>query len=69
MRPVTLPVVDTVAIPGALLLQVPPPVASVNNADEPIHRPEGAIIVPPDGNGLTVTVAVAEAAPQLPVTV
>ncbi len=54
--PVTTPVVNpTVAIPVALLLQVPPP-ASLNV----VVKPEHTVSVPniADGNGLTVTTAV-----------
>ena len=54
--PVTTPVVDpTLAIPGALLLHVPPP-ASLNV----VVKPEQTVKLPniAVGNGLTVTSAV-----------
>ena len=55
--PVTLPVPDTVAIPGALVPQVPPPVASDKETDVPIQTltaPDGLIAT---GDANTVTVA------------
>ena len=55
--PVTIPVViSTVAIPVALLLHVPPAIASVNCVVSPGHTVNVPVITP--GNGLTVTTAV-----------
>ena len=53
--PVTMPLpVPIVATVVALLVQLPPPVASVNV----VVNPEQTLVVPeiPDGNGLTVKV-------------
>ena len=54
--PVTVPSVPTDAMPGLLLLHVPPAVGSVSDVVCVAHT----IVVPaiPDGNGFTVTVAV-----------
>ena len=54
--PVTRPVASTDAVPGALLLQVPPAVASDNKVVDPEHTvrvPNIAV-----GSGSTVTTAV-----------
>ena len=54
--PVTMPVALTLAVPMALLLQVPPGVASVNG----VVKPEQTTCVPVmlAGNGLIVSTAV-----------
>ena len=55
--PVTTPVVEpTVANPVLLLLQVPPPVISLNIVVEPVQTL--AVPVMAAGNGLTVMIAV-----------
>ncbi len=65
--PVTIPDVPTVATPAAVLLQVPPVVASVSDVAAP---PAHIIAVPVTdaggrGNGFTVTTTVAAALPQV----
>ena len=56
--PVTTPVdKPTVAIVDTVLLQLPPPVASVITTELPTHTEEGPDIAA--GIGLTVTIAVA----------
>jgi hypothetical protein len=65
ITPVTLPVLLTDAIPGALLPHTPPPVALVNKAAEPAHISETPTIVSTIGSGFTVTALVATAVPQL----
>ena len=54
--PVTIPVEPILDIPGALLLHIPPPVASVSE----VVKPEHTEVVPnmPVGNGFTVTMVV-----------
>ena len=54
--PVTTPVADTVPAAGLLLLQVPPPVRSVNAVVKPAHTDNVPVI--PTGTGFTVTTAV-----------
>ena len=66
--PVTIPIAEPMfAMPVALLLHVPPAVASLNV----VVRPEHMLRIPriPVGNGLTVTILYAIAVPQLLVTV
>lgn len=69
--PVTTPVVAfTVAAAVLVLLQVPPPVPSLDKVVvEPVHRKVVPLIVPAFGSGLTVIAAVAVAVPQVVVTV
>jgi hypothetical protein len=68
--PVTTPEVDaTVATPGALLLQVPPEVALVNQIVEPDATVLGPLMEAVVGKGLTNISAVAAAVPQPLVTV
>ena len=67
--PVTMPVVPTVATVVAVLLQVPPVVASLNPVVAPAQTVAVPVMVPADGNGLTVTTLVAAAVPQPLVTV
>ena len=55
--PVTTPVVDIVPIVPVLLLDVPPPVASVKEVVNPVHTLSDPSIAV--GNGFTVTTAVA----------
>ena len=57
MPPVTTPVPLTDAVTGALLLHVPPAVASVNEVVRPEQTDNVPVIV--NGNGFTVTVVVA----------
>ncbi len=60
--PVTTPVVlPTVATPGALLVHVPPGVASVNVIVEPTHTADGPAITA--GNAFTVITLVVEQPP------
>ena len=58
LTPVTAPVVPIVAIPVALVLQVPPPVAVESELVPPTQIPVFPLIVP--GPAFTETVAVAE---------
>ena len=67
--PVTVPVVPTVATVVAVLLHAPPVVASLNPVVEPAQTVAVPVMVPADGNGLTVTTLVAAAIPQPLVTV
>ena len=67
--PVTLPEASTVATPVVTELQVPPVAASVKDVTEPAHTVEVPAILPEFGMGLTVTIVVATAVPQLLVTV
>ncbi len=48
-----------------LLLHTPPVAASVNGVVEPTHRPVVPAIVPIDGDGVTVTEAVATQEPMI----
>ena len=56
--PVTLPVAETVAVPNALLLQVPPPVASVKAILLPLQTDEEDALIAA-GEGYTETGEVA----------
>ena len=67
--PVTVPVLPTVATVVVVLLQAPPVVASLNPVVDPAQTVAVPVIVPADGNGLTVTTLVAAAVPQPLVTV
>ena len=67
--PVTLPDPSTVATPVAVLLHAPPEVVSLKPVTEPTHTVAVPVMLPADGNGLTVTVVVAAAVPQPLVTV
>jgi hypothetical protein len=69
VTPVTVPVLPTVATPVAVLLHAPPVAASVKPVVEPAHTIAVPVMLPADGNGLTVTVVVAAAVPQPLVTV
>ena len=66
--PNTWPEPSTVAIEVVLLLQLPPVAPSVKEVDEPAQTAAAPLIVPADGSGLTVTICVAAAVPQLFVT-
>ena len=66
--PVTTPDVPTVATNVLPLCHVPPDVASVNAVVDPIHT-LSVPPIPPTPEGFTVTIIVADAAPQLLVTV
>ena len=63
-RPLTMPVLLTVAIPVETLLHTPPVIASVNDVVALTHTFEMPLTVPAIGNGLMLTVAVAVAIPQ-----
>lgn len=65
--PLTRPVVVTLAILGALLVQLPPAVASLKDTDEPVHIGDEPNIAP--GAELTVATTVEDAAPHAFVTV
>ena len=67
--PVTTPVPLMLAKPPLTLLHVPPPAASVRFVVPVGHTDSIPVIVPANGNGFTVTTAVAAAVPQLFVTV
>ena len=67
--PFTLPDASTVATPVAVLLHAPPEVVSLKPVAEPAHTVAEPVMVPADGNGLTVTTSVAAAVPQPLVTV
>jgi hypothetical protein len=69
VMPVTVPVLPTVATPVAVLLHVPPVAASLKPVAEPTHTDAVPVMLPADGNGLTVTVVVAADVPQPLVTV
>jgi hypothetical protein len=61
-----LPVVELmVAMLVLVLLHMPPGAGSVSSVVIPTHAVGDPIIVPADGNVLTVTVAVVTAVPQL----
>jgi hypothetical protein len=67
--PVTSPVeASTEAVPEALVLHVPPPVASVNVKVEPTHIVLVPLIAATDGKPSTVTAADCTVVPQLLVT-
>ena len=68
LTPVTAPVLPTVAIAVLLLLHTPPVVASLNVVVAPEHTDFVPVTVPADGMEPKVTVAVADAVPQLLVT-
>ncbi len=66
LTPVTIPDVPTVATPVAVLLQVPPVVASLNEVVPVPHMVAVPLIdAGVVGNGFTVTTTVAAALPQL----
>ena len=62
-----MPVLPTIAFPGAVELHIPPTVASLSdNVGPPAHTDVDPLIAPgADGNGFTVTSVVAVAEPQL----
>ena len=62
--PVTTPVVFTVAIPGAVLLHMPPVAGSVKLILVPGQTVDIPVITPDTGPGFTVTTAVAATVPQ-----
>ena len=62
--PVTLPDASTVATVVTVLLHAPPVAASLNPVVAPAQTVAVPVIVPADGNGLTLTIAVASAVPQ-----
>ena len=62
--PNTWPEPSTVAIEVVLLLQMPPVAPSVKEVDEPAQTVAVPLIVPAEGNGLTVTTCMAAAVPQ-----
>lgn len=63
--PLTTPAAVTLAIDGLLLLQVPPVPVVVNVLVVPTHIIGVPLIVPADGDRLTVITFVAIALPQL----
>ena len=63
--PFTLPDPSTVATPVAVLLHAPPEAVSLKPVAEPAHTVAVPVIVPADGNGFTVTTAVAAAVQPL----
>ncbi len=66
LTPVTVPDVPTVATPVAVLLQVPPVMASLNEVVPVPHMVAVPLIeVGVVGKGLTVTTVVAAALPQV----
>ena len=67
-KPVTTPEDDTVAL-VLLALQVPPLMASVSVMEAATATIEAPLMLPADAAGLTVTIFVAVAVPQLPETV
>ena len=68
ITPVTAPPIPTVALVFELL-HVPPVVASVRVMVDPAHTPAGPLMLPALGALLTATLHVADAVPQLPLTV
>ena len=66
--PVTTPDTDTVAFAFATL-HIPPVAASVNVVVAPAHTPVAPVMLPAEGDTLTVMTFVAYAVPQLPVIV
>jgi hypothetical protein len=67
--PKTTPPASTVALPVETELQIPPGAASVRVVEEPAQALDAPVMLPETGNGLTVTVAMATAMPQVLVTV
>jgi len=68
-RPLTVPVVFTLATEVLVLLQVPPLPVVVSIMLEPTQTMEGPVMVPAVLAGLTVSVAALPAAPQLLLTI
>src|SRR4029453_4143993 len=66
---VTMPPALTVAIPDAPELQEPPPTELLNVMVLPVQTVDVPVIVPAFGSGLTVTICVSTAVPQLFATV
>ena len=67
--PVSMPVEASILATEVLLLvQVPPAAASVRVMVDPVHTDPGPVIVPADGNGLTVINVVAIPVPQAVIT-
>ena len=69
VMPLTTPLVPTVATEVLLLLHVPPAVALLSVVVLPAVSVAVPVMVPADGNGLTVITLAAAAVPQLLVTV
>ena len=67
--PVTTPVALTVATPVDTELHTPPVAASVRLMVDVAHTVSRPVMIPADGDGFTVTTAVAATVPQLLVTV
>ena len=67
--PATLPEASTVPTDEVTLLHAPPAAASVKAVCAPAQTTGVPVIVPAFGSGLTVTICVAAAVPQLLVTV
>lgn len=66
--PDTLPVPKTVAILGALLVQLPPPTEELNVVDAPVQTVDAPDTVPALGKANTRNARVAVAVPQVLVT-
>ena len=66
--PVTVPDVFTDAIDGVALTHVPPLTDDESDNVAETQTDVPPLMVPADGNGLTVIVCVATAVPQVPVT-
>jgi hypothetical protein len=64
-----MPVASIVATPVVVLLQTPPPEASLSDVVASSHTVVVPVMAPAIGNGLTVTAVVAAAVPQLLITV
>ena len=64
-----MPVAETEATEGLVLLQVPPVTESVSVVVVPAQSDDAPVIAPATGAVVTVTVAVATVVPQVPVTV
>ena len=65
VRPFTTPDALTLATTVLVLLHTPPVVASVNAVEEPAITVAVPLIVPADGEGLTVIIKEATVVPQL----
>ena len=68
VRPVTLPVLLTVAMVALLVVQLPPVVVSVSIMVLPAHTVDGPLIAPTTVPGVTVMVSLVAAVPQVVVT-
>jgi hypothetical protein len=62
--PVTVPVLETLAMPEAELVHVPPETEAVSESEDPTHKVDAPEIVPATGAGLTVTAFTTNEVPQ-----